>query len=408
MEKYYLWLLQLMGFANPRTHILLRHYGSAENAYNAITQGDRTFFKQNETAYIKRASIEKSEKILSDCSRKNIRVITIDDAEYPFRLKNIYNPPILLFVKGNIGKVDDEICITGVGARSTSPYSEKICRRICTDLSRMGVTLVSGMAYGIDRAVHESAVALGNRTIGVLACGFDVEYPRNSREFTERVIMENGAVISELLPSTNVNPNYFQARNRILSGLSIGTMVFQASAKSGSLITANYAVQQGRELFCVPPHDVFDPQYAGVIGYLRDGAIPLFNHLDVVNTFFSQFTDEAIMLSKENYNINPDRDFVFEKKKDSAKSDETPAKKPEKEAEEADDNQEQPISIDTSNMSFEFRTVVDLLSDGPKHIDILIRKSGFNAGKINEILIDMELEGLIECMPGANYKLTVS
>lgn len=405
MEKYYLWLLQLMGFANPRSHIILKHYGGAENAYNAIMQGDHTFIKPVEAEHINRASLDMSVKILSDCGKKGIRVVTIEDKEYPFRLKNIYNPPILLFVKGSLAGLDDEICITGVGTRYPSEYSAKICRRICTDLSKMGVTLVSGMAYGIDKIVHESAVELGNRTVGVLACGFDVDYPKNSRDFRERISIEGGAVVSELLPQTNVNPNYFQSRNRILSGLSLGTIVFQAAKGSGSLITANYAVQQSRDLFCVPPHDVFDPQYSGVIGYLRDGAIPLFNHLDVVNAYFPQFTEEALALSKEKYEINPEKSFVFEKKKDEKKQKAPSAEPSEKKEEDHFGQEEKPVEIDTSSMSFEFATVARLLSDGMKHIDVLIRKSGFNAGKINEILIDMELEGLVECLPGANYRL---
>ncbi|MGN0596638.1 MAG: DNA-processing protein DprA [Ruminiclostridium sp.] len=405
MEKYYLWLLQLMGFANPRSHIILKHYGGAENAYNAITQGDRTFIKPNEAERLNRTTLEMSEKTLSDCGKKGISVVTLEDKEYPFRLKNIYNPPILLFVKGSLAGLDDEICITGVGTRYPSEYSAKICRRICVDLSKMGVTLISGMAFGIDKIVHESAVDLGNRTVGVLACGFDVDYPKNSREFRERIEIEGGAVVSELLPQTNVNPSYFQARNRILSGLSLGTMVFQAAKGSGSLITANHAVQQGRDLFCVPPHDVFDSQYSGVIEYLRDGAIPLFNHLDVVNAYFPQFTEEALSLSKEQYEINPDRSFVFEKKKDEKKHNPAAAKPPKKKAEEPVKQEEKPVEIDTSGMSFEFATVVRLLSGGQTHIDDLICKSGFNAGKINEILIDMELEGLIECMAGGYYSL---
>ena len=417
MTEYYLWLLQLMGTANPKTLQLIQYYGSAEEVYNAISVEKETkFLSPSEMKRLGNATLDNSNRILEQCEKMKISIVTVDDDDYPYRLQNIYNPPVLLFYKGNIKGLNDEICITGVGARGATEYTAKVTSKTCRDLARIGVVLVSGMAVGVDHLVHQSALDVGGRTIGVLACGLGVDYPRGSIPTRERIYEFGGACVTELFPTAETSRSYFQARNRILSGLSMGVMVFQAGMASGSLITANYAVQQGRDLFCVPPHDIFSPDYSGVVGYLRDGAIPLFNYLDVVNSYYSTFSaySEKLRRLNEKYTITPENHFIFrrteakpavEKKAKAAEpkgpgsvSKEEAVKKPagviaaEKyHFDETDDN---------------YRIVYEFLKEnGTQPLENITSKCNIAPEEISLYLLELEISGIISALPGARYAI---
>ena len=396
MTEYYLWLLQLFGPANPKSLQLIQKYGSAENVYTCIKEeNDVSLLTQTEIKRLPNATLENSRKIMTHCKRKGISIVTIEDKSYPYRLKNIFNSPILLFVKGNLEGLDDEVCICGVGTRSPSEYTYKIAHRTCLDLAKIGVILVSGMAVGVDNVVHQSAIEANSRTIGVLACGIDVDYPKGSIPVRERIYQSGGACISELFPSEKPSRTYFQARNRILAGLSMGVIVFQAGIGSGSLITAAHAVQQGRDLFCVPPHDIFASEYAGVIGFLRDGAAPLFNYLDVVNAFYNNFADKTELVNCEKYSVNPEKHFIFEKTAANAKADndiKQIVKPPVKE-------------YDISSYSDNHKKIIIFLKGGRKNLEAITSGTGISPEDISEYLIDLELDGVVSASPGANYEL---
>lgn len=414
MTEYYLWLLQLLGTANPKIHQFIQHYGSAEAVYNAINGEKETkFLSPSEIKRLGNATLDNSKRILEQCEKMKINIVTVDDKDYPYRLQNIYNPPVLLFYKGNIKGLDDEICITGVGARGATEYTAKITSRTCRDLARIGVVLVSGMAVGVDHLVHQSALDVGGRTIGVLACGLGVDYPRGSIPTRERMYELGGACITELFPTAETTRTYFHARNRILSGLSMGVMVFQASVTSGSLITANYAVQQGRDLFCVPPHDIFSYDYAGVVGYLRDGATPLFNYLDVVNCYYSAFSDSLRTL-KEKYTITPENHFIFQR--NEQKTTEKNKKESKKENEEKEIPDEQPDKkpagvIAAENYHFDetdnnYRVVYDFLKEnGIQQLERITSKCNISPDDISLYLLELELAGIIKAHPGARYSI---
>lgn len=284
MTKYYLWLLQLLRPANPEIKRVLEHYGDPETAYREISSGDFSAISMESARRKNSVSIEKSEKIEEYCEKNNVKIMTLSDKSYPALLKEIYNPPALFFYRGNLNCLDN-LTITIVGAREVAPYIAKLCGRVSRDLAAVDVTLVSGMARGVDSIVHNACVQTGKPTVGVLACGIDYDYPKGSLELREQILMNGGAYLTELFPGTSPSADYFRARNRILAGLSSGTAIFQASSSSGSLITAGYAVEEGRDVFCVAPPDVFDPSFTGVIGLLRDGATTLFNHDDILNMY---------------------------------------------------------------------------------------------------------------------------
>ena len=200
---------------------------------------------------IQKGPLEKSVKReLSLLEKVGGKIIAFNDDAYPRRLKDIYDPPALLYVRGELRR-EDELAVAIVGSRKTSPYGRWFTEKIGRDLACHGVTIVSGMARGIDSVAHKGALQGGGRTIAVLGCGVDVIYPSENRDLFYQII-EHGAVLSEFPMGSPPEGGHFPRRNRIISGLSIGVVIVQASAKSGSLITAGYALEQGREVFAVP------------------------------------------------------------------------------------------------------------------------------------------------------------
>lgn len=290
MKKYIplMCLVQIFGAGDPVIHKLIEYYGDAETVCNEIDSGNCEQIDKATSDKAKYVTADKMEQVLEQCEKREISIISLYDKEYPDLLKAIYNPPVLLFYKGSLDCLKKH-CITAVGSREITPYMSKLVHRISTDLSKSGITLVSGMARGVDSTVHNACVQSGNPTVGVLACGILYDYPHGSSALRNEILKNDGLYLSELFPSVSPSPGYFAARNRIMAGLSSGTVVFQAGIKSGSLITADYAVQEGRDVFCVPPPDLFDDRYLGVIGLLQDGAVPVFNHDDILKFYENNY-----------------------------------------------------------------------------------------------------------------------
>lgn len=397
MTEYYLWLLQLMGAANPKSLELIQHYDSIKNVYEAVYNGNgKKFLSPGETKRLRGASLENSTKILDICKKQGIKITTYFDENYPEALRNIYNPPILLFYKGDISCLNHEICISAVGTRDMTDYTMKVTRRTSADLAKLGVVMISGMAVGVDRTVHKATVDVGGKTVGVLACGMAVDYPKGSMAFREEIYRLGGACVSELLPTERPSRSYFVARNRLIAGLSPGVIVFQAGMKSGALITANHAVNQGKDLFCIPPADLFSANYCGVVGLLRDGAIPLFNYLDVVNYYFSDFTDKLEDLNKK-FRISYDKPFLF-RENTAAKTTVNSAENTKTEGEKAAER------FNFSEREPELKLIYDfLLQNGTRQLEEITDGCDIAPDDIAFYLIDMQMEGLIEMLAGNHY-----
>ncbi len=284
MDRYNLWLTQLFGTANPKIHKVNAFYGSPAKTYEAISSGDHSVLDRNELKRLDYVTIDKADRWLDYCDRTGISVCSLGSPEYPKLLAEIYDPPSLLYYRGDLSCLD-VLSLTFVGTRHPSPYIMKLCSRITRDIGSLDITLVSGMAHGVDECVHLSCVMNGLRTVGVLACGIDVDYPYGSKVLREQIVMNGGAYMSEFLPNTTPTRDSFNPRNRILAGLTRGTAIFQAPMNSGALITGAYALEEGRDVFCVPPPILFKSGYEGVCGLLEDGAIPIFNHDDILNEY---------------------------------------------------------------------------------------------------------------------------
>ncbi len=286
MIKYYIYLLQIFGGGNPKIKHIIDFYGSAEKAAKAVLGGDFTQIPRNRKENVIKASLEKSETIISYCKRSNIEIITIEDKRYPVMLKNIFEPPVLLFVQGDISCLENRLSLSVVGPRKPDENAEMFAKTTCRNLAKCNIVLVSGFAHGIDTVAHTQALNANTPTIAVLACGTAVEYPAYSFPLRDRIIAGGGAVITELLPDTDCVSGYFIYRNRIISGLTYGTLVIGANNRSGSLHTASHAFEQNRELFFSIPSDTLNPMYSRIIKYLRDGAHPLYDWYDVINEFY--------------------------------------------------------------------------------------------------------------------------
>ena len=278
-------LTTIFGLQDHTMHRFIKQSGSAEAAFQKLLSGDEKIdLPADVRQQMKRVDYSYPDKLLNYCEKYNISICTEKDPEYPKLLKMIYDPPAVLFYRGDLSCLD-QLTLTFVGAREASDYILRLCARISRDVSSCGVTLVSGMANGVDYAVHNACVNNMAPTVGVLACGIDVDYPLGRAELKEKIIATGGAYMTEFLPGTRVDTNSFRARNRILAGLSRGTVVFQAAKISGSLMTVNYAIAENRDVFCVPPPDISSPDYVGVKELIREGAIIVFNHIDILKEY---------------------------------------------------------------------------------------------------------------------------
>lgn len=284
MDKYNIWLTLIFGRANPKIHEVIRKYGSSKAAYEAVSEGDTSVLTAAEKEQISYATMDKVERLIEYCGKRGIKICSLGSRDYPKLLAEIYDPPVVFYYRGDLSCLD-ELTLTFIGARKATDVTLKNCAKVTYETGRVGVTLVSGMAIGTDQCVHRTCVRNGLKTVGVLGCGIDYEYPKGTFELREQMIMYGGAVISELLPREEPSKDYFNPRNRIMAGLSRGTAIFQASVMSGTLITASYAVNENRDVFCVPPPDVFDATYDGVKSLIDDGAILLFDHIDILKEY---------------------------------------------------------------------------------------------------------------------------
>lgn len=260
----------------------------AFKVYNRLIAGE-----EPEPADKKRYnSVKNSEikKVIEDCNNNGIEIITFTDTRYPDCLRNIYSPPLVLFAKGSLPDFFDTPTITIVGPRNVSDFGKRAAYSLGLRLSKAGFTVVSGAALGADSEALNGAIDGGGIPVGVLACGILSDYLPANRGLRAQ-IAEKGCLISERLPFENAGKYAFPVRNRIMAGLSRATVVIEANEKSGALITAKYAVEQGRDVFAIPGNPTLEC-YKGSNNLLRDGAIPLIDASDIFNLYLPLFSDK--------------------------------------------------------------------------------------------------------------------
>lgn len=294
--KYWVWLTTLPGLGQRTKLQLLEHFASPEEIYFApeeellLAEG----VTKTQCALLADKSLDRAEKVLEDCAKDGQFLLTMDDAAYPARLRNIYDPPLLLYGKGSLPLFDEEVAVTVVGTRSCTPYGVKAASELGYELAKQGALLVSGMAKGIDGEALRGALRAGGFTAAVLGGGADVVYPAANRRLYED-IAATGVILSEYPPGTEPRGEHFPVRNRLLSALSVATLVVEAPERSGALITAATALEQGREVFAVPgPFDA--PMSRGCNGLIREGAGLVCEAWDVLSLYESRYPHKLRLL----------------------------------------------------------------------------------------------------------------
>jgi DNA processing protein len=297
---------------------------------------------------------------VSRAEKAAIKIIPFTHPAYPARLRLIADPPPVLYVKGEICN-QDERAVAVVGSRSASDYGRRVARDLCRGLAALGFTVVSGMARGIDGAAHEAALNAGGRTLAVLGSGVDRAYPPEHDKLYQR-ISESGAVISEFALGTGPVAFNFPVRNRLISGISLGVVVVEATEKSGSLITAALALDQGREVFAVPG-EAGASRSRGTHQLIRQGA----RLVETVNDIVAEVAPQLSACAPSEVNA--------------------------------------PVRALPQHLGDEFQTIFALFHDRSLQIDEIIERSGCSPSRVSEILLELELLGYIRQLPGKKYRV---
>ncbi|MEZ4674686.1 MAG: DNA-processing protein DprA [Caldilineaceae bacterium] len=274
-KAYWIGFNKVPGIGATRLTALLERCGSIEEAWKASIQQMQSagLDKRSQTNLLQaRRELDLLEE-WQRAEKLNVTVLTWDDTEYPNNLREVDNPPPVLYVRGQL-TVQDTVAIAIVGTRRASAYGREVAHMAATEFAHNQVTVVSGLALGVDAIAHKAALSANGRTVAVLGSGVDQLYPAQNRALAEQIIA-NGAVISEYPLGTRPEAGNFPPRNRIISGLSRGVVVIEAGQQSGSLITASFAADQGRDVFAVPG-SILHPGSSGCNQLIRDGAIPFF------------------------------------------------------------------------------------------------------------------------------------
>ena len=272
--RYWLAFNRIRLIGRARFKLLESYFDSMEAAWNASESELRAAGLDGRTI---RSVMDGRQKVVPDVEMERllesgVSAYTWHDEEYPPRLKEIYDLPPVIYVKGNLIP-DDERSIAVVGTRGPSYYGKQIAERLVYDIAGAGVTIVSGLARGVDGISHRAALDAGQRTIAVLGSGLDIIYPREHTNLSERIV-DNGALVSEHALGTRPDARNFPRRNRIMSGMTLGTLVIEAGARSGALITARQALEENREVFAVPGH-IYDENSKGTNRLIRESAAKL-------------------------------------------------------------------------------------------------------------------------------------
>ena len=351
---YWHYLAQIEQIGAKRLQLLFNYFDSAIQIFKAKpSELSKTGLDSSivNTIQEKKSSLN-PEAEWQRLKNLNINFITWQDDLYPKILKEIYNPPFILYYKGNISLLN-ETCLAIVGTRKITGYGQQILPKIAEPLINHGITIVSGLALGIDALAHKTALENNGKTIAVLGSGLDNIYPAKNQCLAQKII-DQGLVISEYSPEAKPLKYHFPYRNRIISGLSLGTIVIEGTKDSGSLITAKYALDQNREIFAVPGN-ILASTSEGTNKLIKMGARPITSADDIL----------------ESLNIAQIRQFNEAKKV-------------------IPENKEEKI-------------ILEILSTEPMHINEIIKKSGLNTQVINSTLSIMEIKGKVKNLGGNNY-----
>lgn len=397
-KRYWIWLQMALG-EGARFKEILEDFGSVENLYssNILEWRMSTALTAKQIDSLQKYSLEDTEQIIYNCENNNWQIICYDDEKYPNRLREISNPPAVLYVDGELPNIDELVSIGVVGTRKASKYAIKTANILSYSIAECNGLVISGGALGVDTASHKGALLAKGKTVAVLGCGLGTSY-LNENKGLRQTIRDNGALVTEYPPFTKASRTTFPLRNRIISGLSLGVLVVEAGVKSGSLITARYANEQGRDVFAVPS-SLLDVNFAGSNKLISDGAMVVTGTDTIISQYCERYSTldssklksvEQIMaiLSDNSANAPKKRDEitfdnVIEGRKDRLKKEE--------------------ISM---SLKGDEKQVFNILENKFVHIDYIIEKSGLTSSKVLTALTMLEMKSLVESTSGKRYKLS--
>ena len=435
MEKdtvYYIWLSLACGPVSTAPPKLFSHYDDAYSIYNADDEEIRSldFLSDVQKSALCNKDLDNARSIIKFCIKNKIGLLSIHDKLYPARLRRIDSPPVILYYKGILPDFDNTVCIAMVGTRHATNSGRRAAYNISRDLTFAGAVTVSGMALGIDSLVAKGAIDVGGHTVAILGCGIDVVYPPQHEDLMNRITI-SGTVMTEYPPHTEPKGYNFPQRNRIISGLCQGTVVVEGDFKSGALITAKHALVQGRDIFAVPG-DIYSPMSYAPNSLLKNGARLVTCAEDILTEYIAAYpftldlermkrmrkqifeTDDHVFLPRKVASPHPEetgfynRDFSSEsihrvdEKKEKKKILKFLGKKSEIEPESKPDNTVISKKLDTMTDT-DRKVFAKLKGDSGVTVDDLCSED-LSASDILTSLTMLEIEGLIEAMPGGYYK----
>ncbi len=409
MQVHWIWLATKGCISDRIRKRIMERFSDAEEVYFASEEDYRCIeeLTQDGFAALQDKSLEEAERILADCSRLGIRILTWQDAAYPNRLKNIADPPVVLYYKGMLPDFDALPLIAVVGTRKASAYGLSTAKRMGYQVAACGGLLVSGLASGIDAMAMDGALTAGATVIGVLGNGADIVYPMSNRALYAEV-ERRGCILTEFPPGTPPYRWNFPKRNRIMSGLGCGVLVVEAPFGSGALITANQALEQGRDVFVVPGNIDVD-SCAGSNALLRDGAVAVSGGWNVMSEYEAQYPGKVIR-----YSGKPEQ-LLAEKKKPSLKVAQKP-KLPKNKGLKLDfgkkkeiDNRNSPPYIDAEanypDLTSDEEKILSVLKENVTLVDDIVAKSTLPTGVVLAALTMLEIKGVIRRKPGKRVEL---
>jgi len=384
---YWLWLSAIKGVSVRTKYRLLEHLGSPEAIFFAEERAFRKLeLSEREKKALDDKNLRTAKAIEKACREGRIRILPFGDEEYPNCLRSISAPPMVLYVKGKLPDMDEEPSIAIVGTRKLTPYGRRITEKLAYELAGAGITVVTGLAEGIDSAAAQAALNAGGKVIGVLGSGVDIVYPAwNKKLFSETEL--HGALVSEYPPGTRPSRSSFPERNRIISALAHAVLITEAPEKSGALITATHALEQGKEIFAVPGN-IDAPSAQGTNGLIKDGAIPATDTMDILREYSAVYPDKIDI-----------RTFV--KKPETQKEEASQAVTPEAEA-----AQEPPwLEVQLEQLSEDELKVVSAMGAESVHTDELTSSTGLPANRVIAAATLLQIRGYISQLPGGRFKL---
>ncbi len=397
-----MWLACLNIMRPKAKCIALEHFGSPKKLFFAgkselaavpgLTDNERERFADK--------SMWRADRALETCVSRDIRIIALGDSAYPHRLANIYDPPVVLFVRGKLPDIDGEAAVAIVGTRKASPYGIKMATQMGYEISRGGGLVVTGLAAGIDSAAAVGALRAGGQCVGVLGTAIDEVYPKQNAALYDDVCAA-GAIVSEYPPGMPGSARHFPARNRIMSGLSVGVLVVEAPKGSGALITASHANEQGRDVFAVPGN-ADAPSCAGSNDLLRDSARMVLSGWDLLSEYEGRFPHKLHRPSPDGRRPSDEQRLETQAARAAA-----PAKTAKKDVDKPDGEAYIDLESQLEKLSERQLAVISAMDAGETFTDTIIERTKLPPSAVMGELTMLQIMGYVSPAGSGRFKLNI-